>query len=81
MSALQLRIKNCLQTILDVQPSLRNIYRNNFAEDFKAIKAWLPRIDSMDLKEEDVVRLENVTTEFLREARYAGFHISRPGLH
>lgn len=70
MSVLQIRLKNCLQTILDAQPAMRKIYRANFAEDFSQLQSYLTRVDNMDLQEEEVARLESMTTEFLREIRY-----------
>lgn len=73
MSVLQIRLKNCLQTILDLQPSMHKVYRANFAEDFSQLKAYLMRVDNMDLREEDVERLEHMTIEFLKEARFASF--------
>jgi len=69
MSVLQIRLKNCLQTILDLQPCMRKIYRASFAEDFTRLKSYLLRVDNMDLKEEDVKQLENMTMEFLKEIR------------
>lgn len=70
MSVLQLRLKNCLQTILELQPAMRKVYRVNFAEDFSQLKSYLKRLDDMDLREEDVERLESMTADFLKEARF-----------
>lgn len=69
MSILQMRIKTCLQTLLDLQPAMRRIYQRNMAEDFSQLRAWLERVEQMPLAEEDVARIENITSELLKEIR------------
>lgn len=78
MSILQIRLKNCLQTILDLQPSMRKFYHVSFADDFSQLKSYLMRIDNMELAEEDVARLENMTSEFLREVGISGYQSTIP---
>lgn len=67
MSILQIRLKNCLQTILDMQPAMRASCRVTLAEDLALLRSYLGRVDSMSLGEEDVNRLERMTSQFLRE--------------
>ena len=67
MNVLQFRLKNCLQTILDMQPALRASCRGSLSEDMKLLRSYMGRVDHMDLGEEDVVRLEQMTSRFLRE--------------
>ncbi len=78
MSVLQIRLKNCLQTILEMQPTMRQIYRAKFADDFNQLQDYLVRVDKMDLNEEDVERLETVTTEFLKELGYINCRSATP---
>lgn len=67
MSLLQLRLKNCIQTILDLKPCLLD---NNLLEsDFTFLKNYLERIETMDLLEDEVTALEGYTCQFLKEIR------------
>ena len=68
MSRLQIRLKNCIQTILELEPGMRaSGAGRSFDEDFPSLKTFLSRIDSMDLAEEDVRRLEGATDTLLTE--------------
>ena len=68
MSRLQIRLKNCIQTILELEPGMRAAGAGtSFDEDFASLKTFLSRIDSMNLAEEDVRRLEGVTGTLLAE--------------
>lgn len=68
MSRLQIRLKNCIQTILELEPGMRAAGAGrNFDEDFASLKTFLTRIDNMNLAEEDVLRLEGVTGTLLAE--------------
>lgn len=68
MSRLQIRLKNCIQTILELEPDMRAAGAGrSFDEDFASLKSFLTRIDSMNLAEEDVRRLEGVTDTLLAE--------------
>lgn len=68
MKILRLRIKNCIKTILETQTSVPKRHRSAFAEDFRNLNAYLGSIDKMDPEEADVLRLEALTAEFIREA-------------
>lgn len=67
MSILQIRLKNCIQTILDLEPKMHEKGEDCFDEEFSSLKKYLDRVDQMDLAEEEVLRLEAVTSSFLAE--------------
>lgn len=67
MSNLRLRLKNCLQTILELEPSMRESGEDSFDAEFSSIKSFLSHIDQMDLAEEEVQWMENVTVIVLSE--------------
>ena len=70
MSTLQIRLKNCIQTILDLEPDMRaEIWGRHFDEELSTLKDYLRRVDRMNLAEDDVQRLENATASFLAELR------------
>ena len=70
MSTLQIRLKNCIQTILDLEPDMRaGIWGRHFDEELSTLKDYLQRVDRMNLAEDDVRRLENATASFLAELR------------
>lgn len=77
MSTLQLRLKNCIQTILELEPDMRaGVWGRHFGEELTTLKGYLRHVDHMDLAEEDVLRLENATATFLAELRLS--HMGRP---
>ena len=64
MSNLQIRLKNCLQTILELEPAIgANEEGHIFFREFHTLKAFLDRVD-------DVARLESATANFLAELRH-----------
>ena len=68
MTILQLRLKTCLQTILEYETSLfQQETRHIFGEDLKVLRDFLDRIGKMELNEGDVLRLEEATMCFLNE--------------
>ena len=70
MSTLQIRLKNCIQTILDLEPDMRaGIWGRHFDEELSTLTDYLQRVDRMNLAEDDVQRLENATASFLAELR------------
>ncbi|GFH62880.1 MAG: conserved hypothetical protein [Candidatus Desulfovibrio kirbyi] len=70
MSTLQIRLKNCIQTILEFETELNSgIWRRHFNEEFSILKDYLQRIDLIELVEDDVRRLEAATDSFLSELR------------
>lgn len=63
----QLRLKNCIQTILDLEPQMHENGEDSYDDEFSFLRNYLKKIDNMDLIEEDVLNLENVTSVFLAE--------------
>jgi len=64
------RISNCLQTILELEPELEKIeLGRSLLEEFGVLKDFLQRIDSVTLNEDDVERVETATANFLEELR------------
>lgn len=70
MNTLQARISNCLDTILELQPGLRRLYRTAFAEDFACLRAYAAKVAAMRAEEEDVERLESMTAAFIQELEF-----------
>ncbi len=65
---LQIRLRNCLQTILDLEPDMEkySLYEN-FKKEMTALKDYLKDVDNISLCEADVHRLEQATSFFLQE--------------
>lgn len=74
MNVLKIRLRNCLQTILELQPAMRKLYRTNFAEDLRRLQKYIDLIDGMNLEEEDVARLESLTADFIKEVEFSSGH-------
>lgn len=68
MTILHERIKHCLQTILDLQPRLRSLCRQQLSPEFAFLKDYLGRVPQMEICEEDVARIEKLAAIFLKEA-------------
>ncbi|SOB57818.1 conserved protein of unknown function [Pseudodesulfovibrio profundus] len=62
------RITNCLQTILELEPQLERLeHGNSLLDEFAVLKSFLQKIDEVDLSEADVQRIESATANFLKE--------------
>ena len=62
MSTLQLRLKNCIQTILELEPQIgADLSDRYFVEEFMALRRFLDSVEQMRLGEDDVERLESAT--------------------
>ena len=62
------RITNCLQTILELEPQLERVeHGNSLLDEFAVLKSFLQKIDEVDLSEADVQRIESATANFLKE--------------
>ncbi|MDD3310808.1 hypothetical protein [Pseudodesulfovibrio sp.] len=63
-----IRITNCLQTILDLEPQLEKLeHGHSLLDEFVVLKSFLEKIDRVDLNETDVERIEKATANFLKE--------------
>ncbi|MDR3319542.1 MAG: hypothetical protein LBS77_00940 [Desulfovibrio sp.] len=70
MSILQIRLKNCIQTILELEEDMdEQIGGRHFNNEISTLKTYLQQVDSMILAEADVRRLEKATAIFLAELR------------
>ena len=62
------RITNCLQTILELEPQLEQLEMGHtLLDEFVVLKSFLENIDNVELQEADVERIEEATAHFLRE--------------
>lgn len=69
-SHLHIRLKNCLQTILELETDMASLQmRNEFQAELETLKEYLNRIENISLAEDDVLRLERATANFLEELR------------
>ncbi len=68
LSLLQRRLKSCLETILDVESDIEHypLY-NSLKSEMEVLKKYLNDVESLELSEEDVLRLEQAATLFLNE--------------
>ncbi|GHU92007.1 hypothetical protein AGMMS49974_01630 [Deltaproteobacteria bacterium] len=70
LSTLQIRLKNCIQTILELETDLSaEFLGSHFNNELTALKNYLQQVDNMMLAEDDVKRLEDATANFLAEIR------------
>ena len=70
MSTLQILLKNCIQTILELEPDMKaGVWGRYFDSELSSLKDYLSQVDQMELAEEDVQRLENATATFLAELK------------
>lgn len=65
---LQARLKNCLATIIDLEPALVRLnLHQELIKEFKHLKDVISRISEMEVSSMEVDRIENATEMFLRE--------------
>lgn len=65
-----IRITNCLQTILELEPELAQLdLDHSLMDEFVYLKQFLEKIDRVELSDDDVVRIETATANFLAELR------------
>ncbi|MDD4648399.1 MAG: hypothetical protein PHO79_00010 [Desulfoplanes sp.] len=70
VSDLQARVLNCLQTILELELELKQLtLSSSMLKDFEELKDLVARIDDLALKEEEVLRIERATAQFLEELK------------
>ena len=62
------RLRNCLKTILDLEPELHRLEMGHILlKEFGLLKTFLLKVDTFDLAETDVARIERATASFLSE--------------
>jgi hypothetical protein len=65
---LQIRLRNCLQTILDLNENMdTNAFRLAFSGELEFMRNFLNGLDSIILSETDVLRIEDATEVFFKE--------------
>jgi len=66
----QVRLLNCLLTIVELEPWIRKLpFDSDLNAEFKYIKKIIKQVKDFDLTEEDVWRIEKATADFLDEIR------------
>lgn len=67
---LMVRITNCLQTILELEPQIEKLeLGKDLLKEFEHLKSFLSKVNHIDLKEDDVARIEHATASFLDELK------------
>lgn len=75
---LHIRLKNCLQTILELETDMASLHmRSEFHTELETLKEYLNRIEGIPLAEDDVLRLEKATANFLEELRFPLAQVQR----
>lgn len=68
--ALQSRLRNCLQTILELEPALEGLeLGHDLMKEFDMLKTFMEQLDEVELQEDDVRRIETATANFLEELK------------
>lgn len=69
-TALQIRLKSCLQTILELEPALEQLtVRHEMEGELAKLKTFMQRVERMDLSEDAVRHIEEATMAFLEGMR------------
>ena len=65
---LQARLKNCLLTIMELEPVLSRLnIHSELLSEFRQLRKIISRVSLLDLSTEEVSRIENATSLFLNE--------------
>lgn len=76
--ALRDRLRSCLEAILDLEEGFRRLGQEAFLrEELDMVKVYAGQVDALPLDEEDVSRLESLTTRVLAQCHRAGVRFSR----
>ncbi len=69
-ATLQLRLSNCLQTILDLEPELERLELSDMLlQEYNVLKSFMDNLNEVELEEQDVQRIEEATASFLDELK------------
>ena len=67
-NTLYIRLRNCLQTILELEPDIRRLEMGEgMLKEFNQLKSFLERLGQVDIVEEDVDKIEQAASSFLEE--------------
>ncbi|WP_290923042.1 hypothetical protein [Halodesulfovibrio sp.] len=76
LEELKSRLRNCLHTILELEPDLDDIeLSHDLRDEFGMLKMLIERINEMELVEDDVARIETATANFLEELQLPISHV------
>ncbi len=65
---LHARLKNCLQTIVELEPALSRLtIHSELIGEFKHLKSIISKIPQLEISLEEVDRIETATCMFLKE--------------
>ena len=65
---LRLRLKHCLQTILDFKDDLNAMpFGLSFSREFSTLEELLSKLEEITVNEQEVQRVELATMQFLKE--------------
>ncbi len=84
---LQIRITNCLETLIEVEERLKDLQLESFLQlEFLEIKEALKHIGRFSVSEQEVSRIEAATAHFLSEMRqslmvFDGFSSTKVFMH
>ncbi|WP_291323258.1 hypothetical protein [Desulfonatronospira sp.] len=72
-TVLQARLKNCLLTIVEMEPMLSRLsIHKELLHEFKQLKEISGKLSSLELSHTEVERIENATRLFLSELEIPG---------
>jgi hypothetical protein len=67
---LQVRLRNCLLTILELEPDLKRLeIGQELLAEYSLLRSFVDKLDEVMLEEEDVCRIERATATFLDELK------------
>ncbi len=67
---LHMRLKNCLQTILELEPALERLELGHvLLKDYATLRSFIEKLEQVALQEDDVQRIEHATSNFLEELK------------
>jgi len=67
---LQSRLRNCLQTIIELEPTLMKLDLGEpLLREFRLLRSFITRLDQLEIAEADVLRIEAATNRFLDELK------------
>ncbi len=70
---LQARLKNCLLTIVEMEPMLSRLsVHHELEKEFKQLREISGKISGLDLSDDEVQRIESATETFLKELEVPG---------
>ncbi|WP_245577878.1 hypothetical protein [Maridesulfovibrio bastinii] len=76
---LMIRVSNCLETILELESELKRLdMGKSLVDEFDILKDFLTRMNNLEVCEDDVVRIEAATANFLEELKEPLYSIDIP---